>query len=79
MFWNTHVNGVSINLYKIMEYLKGETQGRCRYFFPRSKTDAFLDQFLNPHGTYRDEELAPRTRHLARTANSSAATCTKHR
>ena len=56
MFWNTHVNGVSINLYKIMEYLKGETQGRCRYFFPRSKTDAFLDQFLNPHGTYRDEE-----------------------
>ena len=56
------------------------TQERFRYFFPRNKSEEYLDQFLVPAGHYEGNALPPGPRrHRARTANSSAATCTKHR
>ena len=53
------------------------SNGRFHYYFPLKKSDQYLDRNFNPVGSY--QMLPPGNRHRARTANSSAVTCTKSR
>lgn len=59
--------------------LEVRTNGGFRYFTPCFPSDPFRDQNFNPVGQYGVGQLAGGTRHRSRTANTSAACCTKTR
>ena len=54
------------------------SNGRFHYFLPCLPDDPYMDVNFTPVGNYRGNR-GPGNRHRARTANTSAATCTKSR
>ena len=61
----------------VLDNLVQNSMGRFHYFLPRLQSDQYLDKNFNVAGRYQN--LPPGNRHRARTANTSAVTCTKSR
>ena len=70
-----HANRRSFTDYE--DDLQQRSRGGFRYFMPRFPHDSYCDQNFNPVGQYA--QLPGGSRHRSRTANTSAATCTKTR
>ena len=61
----------------ILHQIKTQSNGRFHFFLPLTNSDVYLDRNFNRLAAYQN--LPPGRRHRARTANSSAVTCTKAR